>query len=107
MQKANLTANWRLLKVKGKSFPIVVRKSITLICAGPTGSGKTILIAKILEHYKIMFDPIPDKIIYCYSIWQESFLQMLESNPNIKFVEGMIPSVQKKKIVFFFLTFNY
>jgi len=66
----------------------------TLICAGPTGSGKTILIAKILEHHKIMFDPIPDKIIYCYSLWQESFLKMLESNPNIEFVEGMIPSVQ-------------
>ena len=73
----------------------------TLICAGPTGSGKTILIAKILEHHRIMFDQIsiPDKIIYCYSIWQESFLKIMESNPNIEFVKGMIPSINVKGMI--------
>ena len=36
----------------------------TLICSGPTGSGKTILISKILQNYKTLFIPITDKIIY-------------------------------------------
>ena len=71
----------------------------TRMCAGPTGSGKIMLIANILEHHKIMFDPIPDKIIYCYSIWQESFLKIMESNPNIEFVKGMIPSINVKGMI--------
>ena len=53
-----------------------LKHPFTLICAGPTGSGKTILIAKILENYKLMFKPVPEKIIYCYSIWQDMFKNM-------------------------------
>ena len=67
-----------------------LKHPFTLICAGPTGSGKTILIAKILENYKLMTKPVPEKIIYCYSIWQDMFKNMLEVNPNIVFVQDMI-----------------
>ena len=53
-----------------------LKHPFTLICAGPTGSGKTILIAKILENYKLMFKSVPEKIIYYYSIWQDMFKNM-------------------------------
>ena len=71
-----------------------LKHPFTLICAGPTGSGKTILIAKILENYKLMTKPVPEKIIYCYSIWQDMFKNMLEVNPNIVFVQDMITEDQ-------------
>ena len=38
--------------------------------------------------------PIPDKIIYCYSIWQDLFLNMLEHNPNILFIQDMVADEQ-------------
>ena len=71
-----------------------LKHPFTLICAGPTGSGKTILIAKILENYKLMFKPVTEKIIYCYSIWQDMFKNMLEVNQNIVFVQDMITEDQ-------------
>jgi septin family protein len=61
--------------------------SFTALVAGPTGSGKTVFISKILETKDELIKPNIDKIIYCYSIWQAEF--DILKNKNIEFYEGL------------------
>ena len=55
----------------------------TCMLAGPSGSGKTELLFKILASN--LLKPVPDKILYCYSRWQDRFI----NHPNIIFNEGL------------------
>lgn len=61
----------------------------TCMLAGPTMSGKTTILSKILTNHKIMIDPPIDKIIYCYARWQTSYDKMKIMNSNIEFREGL------------------
>jgi len=61
----------------------------TAIIAGPTGSGKTEFIFKLLVHQNKLLHPTPDNIYYCYSIWQTRFLDFQKVNPVIEFIEGL------------------
>ena len=62
----------------------------TCMIAGPTQSGKTWLIKNILSNFQNLIDPPPNKIIYCYSTWQETFNQIKVDIPFIEFNEGII-----------------
>ena len=42
----------------------------TISMSGTTGSGKTTLLFKILENRDSLFDITPQKIMYCYGVWQ-------------------------------------
>ncbi|GFX85997.1 uncharacterized protein TNCV_3719411 [Trichonephila clavipes] len=57
----------------------------TLILAGPSGSGKSQFVKKLIENK--MIKPFPKKIIWCYGVYQALYEEML----NISFHEG-IPS---------------
>jgi hypothetical protein len=37
-----------------------------MIVAGPSSSGKSTLVMKMLENYHEMFDPVPEEVLYCY-----------------------------------------
>jgi hypothetical protein len=39
-----------------------------------------------------MINPVPERVIYCYSIWQDTFMQILKSNPQVEFVQNLIPT---------------
>ena len=60
----------------------------TALVAGPTGSGKTVFTAKLIEKASIMIDPPPLKILWCYGVYQKSFQDMR----NVEFHEG-IPDI--------------
>ena len=46
----------------------------TILLSGPSKSGKTTLLSKILFYCdKGLVQPPPDRIIYCYSVWQKAF----------------------------------
>ena len=62
----------------------------TCLIAGPTQSGKTTLLKKILEYNQILIDPPPARVIYCYSRWQENFELLKLSVSNIEFKSGLI-----------------
>ena len=47
----------------------------TMIISGATGSGKTTWLKKLLSHPD-MFSTKPDRIIYCYGTWQDTFEDM-------------------------------
>ena len=53
---------------------VVFKHPFKCIIAGPSEGGKTELLFKILSKAQEIILPPPDKIIYCYSEWQDRFL---------------------------------
>lgn len=63
-------------------LPRLVHPS-TCIISGPTGSGKSVFVKKLIDHR--MFQPMPKNIIYCYGAFQPLFNTM----KNVVFEEGL------------------
>ena len=63
--------------------------SSIMVC-GPTGSGKTRWTYKFMQYSQGMYeqDP-PQKIMYCYSVYQPLFDEMEKAIPKIIFHEGV------------------
>lgn len=57
----------------------------TCLISGPTGSGKTVFVKKLIEQN--MFSPRPKRVIYCYGAYQSLFKDI----KNVEFEDG-IPS---------------
>lgn len=57
----------------------------TLLIAGPTQSGKSYFLTKLLKFKNRMFNPKIDKVIWFYGIHQSLY----ETIPNVTFVEGL------------------
>ena len=52
-----------------------------IMIAGPTNSGKTVWVNRLLSHD--MFTEIPKSILYCYGVFQKFFEEM-KTNPDKK-----------------------
>ena len=76
----NISLNKRDLKIKIPSGMII---------SGPSSSGKTTLLLKILNTYQDFFVPVPKTILYCYSEYH-SYIPLLEKS-GIKICHG-VPS---------------
>lgn len=50
----------------------------TLILSGATGSGKTQWLLKLLKHYRELINPVPAKILYCYSEMNQSVVDLIK-----------------------------
>lgn len=48
----------------------------TMILAGCTQSGKTEFVKNLLLNSDKMFDPKPEKVIFCYSAWQDAYTEI-------------------------------
>ena len=57
----------------------------TMVVAGPTGSGKTSWIKKIIENAPIVSKPPPERIIYFYGEYQPLITQL----KNVTFIQGI------------------
>ena len=57
----------------------------TAIVAGPTGCGKTVFTLKIITLASEMITPVPEKIIWCFGVYQDEF----DKYPDIDFREGL------------------
>jgi len=62
----------------------------TCVIAGPTGSGKSVFVQRLLKHAKTVIDPPPDRILYCYGVYQKLFSEMI----GVEFNEGL-PSLDE------------
>ena len=60
-----------------EDFDFVFKHPFTCILGGPSKSGKTTLLIKILLNINTIIDKPPSKIIYCYSRMQEKFNDLL------------------------------
>jgi len=57
---------------------IVLRESLSnyQFISGPTGSGKTEIVKKVIAESNSLFSTPPEEIIYCYGAWQRGFQEM-------------------------------
>ena len=62
-----------------------LRHPFTAIVAGPTGCGKSIFALKLIKYAKEMIIPAPERIIWCYDIYQDMF----DKFNNVVFHEGL------------------
>ena len=78
-------------KLWWEDSPLLPFKQNSSICVvGSTGSGKTQWVYKFLRHVKVMFEgQPPQKILYCYGIWQDLYEEMERTVPNLEFHEGL------------------
>ena len=79
----------------GSCFTVAIPKLIhpfTCLVAGPTGSGKTSFLKKLLELKDEKIYQCPEKILWCYSQWQPLYATMKE----VEFRQGL-PDVEKLK----------
>ena len=60
----------------------------TAIVSGPTGSGKTQFVKRLISAGETVVDGPPDKIIWLYGEYQSTYDDMRESTENIRFIEG-------------------
>ena len=57
--------------------------------AGPTASGKTSWIKRLLENSNTMIAPPPEIIVWFYKRWQPMYTEMGKTIPNIQFIQGI------------------
>lgn len=67
-----------------------LKHPFTCVIAGPTSSGKTQFVFRIIRHADKMIDPPPEKIVYCYGEFQPSFAEFT----HVEFQEGL-PDVSR------------
>ena len=64
----------------------------TCIIAGPTGSGKSHFVSRLLAHADNLIHPPPEKVLWYYGEWQPLY----DTITGVEFVEGL-PDVKTMK----------
>ena len=70
-------------------FRLKVNK--TMMVAGPSHAGKTVLVLNLLDKRHEIFDASFERVIWCYGVYQPSLLQQLQQR-NITPHEGILAS---------------
>ena len=70
-----------------------------------TGSGKTVWVQSLLQQAETVIDQSPERIMWCYSQWQNAYTQLLIMIPTIEFVVIYEPSVASCEVLCRIITF--
>ena len=62
-----------------------LKHPFTCTIAGPTSSGKTQFVFRMIRHANELINPPPERILYCYGEFQPSFAEF----PQVEFHEGL------------------
>lgn len=68
---------------------IAFKTPFTINIIGPSKCGKTSLVSDLLENQDTIMSPSPQKIIYCYSLYQPLFDYLKTKITNISFIKGL------------------
>ena len=71
---------------------IYLRHPFTMLIAGPTGSGKTVWVQRLLENPENCSDPAPTSITYCYGEYKPIF----STFKNTTFIHGLPDELMAK-----------
>jgi hypothetical protein len=63
--------------------------SFTMIVNGPTMSGKTIFVLKMIDNMEKMIKPSPERIMYCYKEYQADKFDSYASSGRVTFFKGL------------------
>ena len=63
------------------------KNPFSALVAGPTCCGKSQFVKRLLESGEDMIDGAPENMIWCYSMYQPAYDEMLKTIPNITFVK--------------------
>jgi hypothetical protein len=86
---------WCFVLSSGKMEEVLTWKHpFTCLISGPTGSGKTMFLQRLLTSELIK--PKPEKIVWCYGQYQNFFEALRQQLPHIEFVQGAQESVFQK-----------
>ena len=66
-----------------------LQNPVTVLVAGPTSSGKTCLVKRLLEQSKDIFVEPPQRILWCYGVYQNTYSEMQTRFPNMVLHEGL------------------
>ena len=69
---------------------LVWKHPFSAIVAGPSGCGKTSFLIKFIDHAHTIVTPHPNRILWCYGIYQDVFNTMR----NVEFHQG-IPEAEE------------
>ena len=64
---------------------LTLKHPFTAIVAGPTSSGITRFVFRLIDNVSRMIEPPPIKIVYCYGEYQQLFSRY----PRISFHQGL------------------
>lgn len=70
--------------------PTFFQHPFTCLIAGPQQSGKTSLVKNILSFNNVLIHPQPERIVFCFSVWQPVFDDLKNQISNIEFSQGLI-----------------
>ena len=68
----------------------------SMLIVGASGSGKSVFTKNLLKSKDIVMKNAPNRILWCYGVYQPLFDQLKNTIPNISFHNG-IPSLEMLK----------
>jgi hypothetical protein len=72
---------------------MVFQAPFTAILAGPTSCGKTYWMKRLFDNLNTLIRPAPETIIWFYKRWQPIYSELVNTIPNIKFIQGIPPNI--------------
>ena len=70
-------------------YSIQLTHTFGLLLSGSIKSGKTTFVKKLLSYVNVMIDNPPENTVYFYAEYQDTFGEIQNLVPGIKFVQGL------------------
>jgi hypothetical protein len=81
-----------------RTSPYQFKHPFCMMVAGPSRSGKTFWVTKLLMTKDKRIHPTPDRIVYCYRHWQKLYNKLRMHDPAIRWHNGLPTTVLMEKM---------
>lgn len=71
-------------------MPIPFVHPSSILIAGPSKSGKTVFVRRLIEEK--MLSPMPSRIVLVFSEWQPEYNMLQKLQPKTEFIKGPMPN---------------